>query len=354
MGEEKPHTGMKLIYVAHVRMPTEKAHGIQIIKMCEAFARGGVDVELIVTARQTAITEDPFTYYGVEKNFQITRLWCLDTVHLGRLGFYLSLVTFTLNALLYSLRKEGIFYTREEFLTFFLRVAGKRVAWEAHRGGQNFFIRSLIRRRVPIVVISSGLEELYLRAGAPEKNIVVAPDGVDLAQFEVKESKEEARRKLGLNPEAVLALYAGSEYAWKGVETLKAAKPLLPGIEVLIVSGKPYRDIPLYLKAADVLALPNSAKDEISRLYTSPLKLFEYMASGVPIVASNLPSVREVLDDKTAYFFIPDDRESLARAVLRALSQEGRAKGERAKERVARYAWQKRAQAIMEFLKKFN
>jgi len=59
---------MKLIYLANIRMPTEKAHGVQIMKMCEAFSENGVSVDLIVSERGDA-KKDPFQYYGVKNNF---------------------------------------------------------------------------------------------------------------------------------------------------------------------------------------------------------------------------------------------------------------------------------------------
>ena len=69
----------KIIYVANIRLPTEKAHGVQIMKMCEALARAGAIVELVVPNRHTHIGGDPFTYYEVEENFIITKLWVIAT-----------------------------------------------------------------------------------------------------------------------------------------------------------------------------------------------------------------------------------------------------------------------------------
>src|SRR3989338_6533517 len=79
---------MKLSYIADIRLPTEKAHGAQIMKTCEAFSLNGIDTELIVPWRFNHIKENPFTYYNIRGNFKITKIPSLDLVRLCRLGFF--------------------------------------------------------------------------------------------------------------------------------------------------------------------------------------------------------------------------------------------------------------------------
>src|SRR5574342_1383259 len=98
----------RLIYIANIRLPTEKAHGLQIMQNCEAFANSGAVVELwtagrVNTAEMRAIT-DPWSHYGVEHNFTIRRIPCLDLMpvasrwaeRLLHLAFYLQMGTFSL------------------------------------------------------------------------------------------------------------------------------------------------------------------------------------------------------------------------------------------------------------------
>jgi glycosyltransferase involved in cell wall biosynthesis len=114
----------------------------------------------------------------------------------------------------------------------------------------------------------------------------------------------------------------------------------------------PHSDIPLYLKSANVLILPNSAKQDISRLYTSPLKLFEYMASGVPIVASDIQSLREVLSENSTFFFEADNPESLAQKILYVVNHEAESceKAAVAKNAVEEYTWESRSKKILDFI----
>jgi len=64
---------MKIYYLANARIPTEKAHGFQIMKMCEGFANQGVNVELIIPQRYNYIKDDPFKFYGIRNNFKIKK-----------------------------------------------------------------------------------------------------------------------------------------------------------------------------------------------------------------------------------------------------------------------------------------
>ena len=112
-------------------------------------------------------------------------------------------------------------------------------------------------------------------------------------------------------------------------------------------------EVPKYLVASDVLVLPNKTGDIISEKFTSPMKLFEYMASGVPIVASDVPSIAEILDTTNANIFKANDSQSLADAVLRFVHNRSNSQriSSRAIEDVKIYTWDKRAENLLEFIK---
>lgn len=364
---------MKILYLANIRLPTEKAHGIQIMKMCEAFARTGAQIELVVPKRYNAIVADPFDYYGVERIFTITTLPTPDFVKWGRAGFLIQAVHFARLARQHLRRtKPDVVYSRDKVVLLLLPQTTPFV-WEIHTGEPRRVVRMLGKRAKAIVTITNSLAVECNSFGISREKIIVAHDAVDLRQFSVSISQKEARHKLGLPSNKHLVLYTGHLYSHKGADIFaQAAKFLEADARVVIVGGTeadlrrfravyrdignllmvgqhPHTDMPYYLKAADVLVLPNSALNETSQLHTSPMKLFEYMASGTPIVASDIPSLREIVDESMVYFFTPDDSESLARVIRAVLAQYPIAL-EKASEAFAvatRYSWDIRAHNIL-------
>ncbi len=170
--------------------------------------------------------------------------------------------------------------------------------------------------------------------------------------------------------------YAGHLYAWKGVDVLLEAIARVPDVQGLVIGGHEKETdlarlrtlatrlgidgrvtftghllpsaVSTRLAQADVLALPNPAS-AISTHSTSPLKLFEYMAAGKAIVASNLPAIREVLaDEVNALLVAPGDAEAMAAGIRRLASDpalRGRL-GDRARSAVAEYSWDRRAERL--------
>jgi len=365
---------MKILYLANARLPTDNAHGVQIVKTCEALAKAGAHVTLLRPWRINPHKGDIYEYYRVEHNFSIVTLPSADTLWLGRIGFWFQNVTFGLTALLYLLAHSfDIVYSRDELPLFFASLVSRKTYWESHTGRHNALVARLLGRVSGLVVITQGLKDLYAGKGVPAQKILVAPDAVSLEDFAVTETKEEARLRLGLPQDKKIALYVGKLDGWKGVETLCAASMYLPDdIRIAVIGGepeeiaklkkdaprvtflgwRPYRELPDNQAAADVLVLPNSGKSEVSARFTSPLKLFTYLAAGKPIVASDLPSIREVLDEHSAFFFAPDDAEDCARVIREALGNEAVAteKVRIAREYALRYTWKARGKRILGFI----
>lgn len=374
---------MRITYLANARLPTEKAHGIQISKMCESLAGSGADVELVLPKRLNHIKADIFGYYGVKRNFSIKKLFCLDALSLlpifKSIGYWIESFTFALSAGIYLRNRAGVVYIRELLDMLFLSKK-HRVIWEAHHlpARANWLFWSLLKKVDKFVVITRGLKSDLMELGIAENKIMVAADAVDLAQFDIHDSIIEAREKLHLPMDRQIALYTGHLYAWKGSGTLLQAAALLPETLFVTVGGtaddreeflrvierekvknilclphRPPLEMPLYLKSADVLLLPNSAKEKISSRFTSPLKMFEYMAAKRPIISSDLPSLREVLDETSAMFFTPDDAKSLANAIQTVFNNpDASAKRAEAAHNLARnYSWVFRERNVLSHIK---
>jgi glycosyltransferase involved in cell wall biosynthesis len=259
----------------------------------------------------------------------------------------------------------------------------KKLVFEAHRFSpkRSFFYKRFKNKNFKVVVVTKRLREDFIKIGFKSENILIAPDGVDLAEFDIEISKEEARNRVVLPLDAKIVMYTGHLFEWKGADILLQVAKLISndqflisknneilfvfvggtehdiksfikkaeGLDnVLILGHKPHSQIPTYLKAADVLVLPNNDDEGIFSLYTSPLKLFEYMAAKRSIVASDLPSIREVLNDANAFLVKSGDPSALAEGICRAFLDNQ--KIEMAFRDVQRYAWNKRAGDILFFL----
>lgn len=376
----------KLLYLSNLRLPTEKAYGIQIAKMCEAFA-AQVEVELVYPSRKNPIKEDVFIYYAVKQIFKIKKLSAIDFYLPGPfdriavdLKSFISAVVLSFYGLFSG---TDIIYSRDEAILYILSFFKKNIVFEAHRYSpkRKFFYKRFKNASIKTVVISKAIEQEFFKLGFSEKNILVAHDGVDIEKFDININKEKARKMSRLPLDKILITYAGHLFEWKGVDVLLEATRdieiskyrnmdilfvFLGGTErdvkkfrkkakglnnVLILGHRPHKEIPLFLKAADALVLPNSVSDKISS-YTSPLKLFEYMASKRPIVASELPSIAEILNDGNSVLVKPDDPKKLVEGIKKILEDTDASAdlAIRAFEEVQQYTWQKRAGKIINFI----
>lgn len=358
------------------------------MKLCEEWGKAGHLVRLIVPDRQHGPQDDAFAYYKLERIFGIEKLPASDLLGAGtvlsRFRFLFDLMGYTLSLWRFRFPSDTVVYTREYLLG--LVLPKKNLFIEMHtvpRG--RFLLRRALARARGIIAISAGVRDVLVQIGIDKQRILVAHDGVDLATFGAAKRDKGVWKEFGINPEQSIILYTGHFYEWKGADTLaKAARlraargqaRLLPntvhvvlmggideeltqfqkeyaGEHISVLSHQPRTRIPMFVKSADVLVLPNSAKAEISRSHASPLKLFEYMASGVPIVASNVPSLREILTDETAFFFNPDDEVDLAHTIENAL-EEGETASKKAHfayTEVHGYTWASRARSIAAFLR---
>jgi glycosyltransferase involved in cell wall biosynthesis len=383
---------VRLLYLADIRFPLERANGIQTIETCHALARRGHLVTLVVRPDTRKPPRDPLTFYGLEAipQLRLARTAAAGPAWARRLQYLLHALT---RALLTD--RADLVLTRDlgiaDMLLALPRPVRSPVIYESHgfaptvgaslpdllgrapRASARKQRRLLAReRRVwqradGYVTMTAGLAaELEQRFGR-RRHVTTIPDGARTA------GGSGASWEPG--PVPVVA-YAGHLYPWKGVDVVINALALVPEVVGLIVGGYdgepdlertrklaartrveprvrftgqvPPSDVAGHLASADILVLPNPGT-AISTRYTSPLKLFEYMAAGKPIVASDLPAIREVLRDReNAVLFEAGNPQALAEALK--LVVQDRALGGRvarqAREEAAHYSWDRRAERL--------
>jgi len=216
-----------------------------------------------------------------------------------------------------------------------------------------------------IIVISNYMKRYYL---SYKKEILVAHDAVSLKRFDSKIDKNEARKKFGIDLNKRICVYAGTISKLKGSDYIFEAARVLPNVDFLLVGHisqefknidlpanvkllgkKEQKELPLILKIADALLLPHP-KGEYSQ---SPMKLFEYMASKCPIVASDLPSIREILNENNAVLVKPEEVVELVEGIKKVLRDKNLSDeiSKQAFNDVKNYTWEKRGKKIAEFIK---
>lgn len=384
----------RLIYLANNRLPTEKAHGLQIVQNCEAFADAGYAVTLVAPRRintpELRGMRSLWAHYGVRQNFGFTRLPCLDLFPLfptHPIAFLAQTLSFVLMLLIWlPWQRADVLYTRDAFVAAALALLPRRarLVYEVHalhhsRLGAR--MQGFVARRARVVAITGHLAEKMRAAGA--QRVLVAHDGIRAERFAALPEQATARATIGWPAEAFIVGWVGRLSMLgldKGVGLLVEALRAVPGAYLAIVGGPehgvaalrarwiagglpeahflaagqvPPDQVPRYLAACDVCAMPHPWTEQFA-YYTSPIKLFEYMAARRPIVASNLPAFVEVLTDgETALLVPPDDVAAWARAIARL--RDDPALRTRLAEQAhtlvhAHYTWEARAAAIRAFV----
>ncbi len=375
----------RLYLILHNRFPGEKAASFFAAKTAEAFCAAGIKTTVIVPRRLGRSTMNPYTYYGTKKGYDVVYLPTIDLfqVPLVRaLAFYISFAVFSFFTLWYLIRhatKEDKIYSNETLPLLLASFFFPQTFYEAHifPERKRLFYSYLFRRVRGIISINRWkAEHLSKQYHISSERILVAHSAVDLSLFDLSLSKQDARKRLNLPNEKKLIIYTGHLFGWKGVDVLASAAKMLSSdtlvvfvggtpadvnsfrqnygrdSRIKIVGHRPPTEIPVWQQAADVLVLPNTAKENISKYYTSPMKLFEYMASGVPIVASRLPSIIEVLNNENGVLVEPDDADALATGIKTLISdgKRGEHLAAQARKDVERYSYTSRARRVVAFI----
>ena len=387
---------MRILYLADIRFPLERANGIQSMATCHALAAREHEVTLVVRPDSHTPPRDPFAFYGLPPiaGLRIEVAPITGPASSRRVGY----LTFAIGRAMGRTRQDVIFTRDLGLASLLLRIPTPLrapVVYEAHGIATDVAaalpglltgapeaspakLRRLARREIRVwkgadgyVTITDGLKKELERRFGSRNLIAVVPDGTS-----VPKDPDPQPPTSNLQPPMFTIGYAGHLYPWKGVDFVIEAVAALPDARGLIVGGHekepdlarvkalaeqlhcasrvtftelvPPAEVAARLHDADVLTLPNPVS-AISSTFTSPLKLFEYMASGRPIVASDLPSLREILrNGENALLVEPGNPQALVAGIQRIKDDPalGRRLAAQARVDVAQFTWARRAERL--------
>lgn len=372
---------MKLALITPAPIPASTANSIQVMKMAQALVRLGHELRMYAPGTKMSFSQEQLKeHYGLSENLDIA--WLASQPALRRYDYALRALRaaehWGSNLILTRLPQAAALAARR----------GKPIIFELHDlpSGKlgprllSVFLNSKTSRR--LVVISEALAEA-IRSHYPltkEDNVLmVAPDGVDLERYEKLPEPSAARTALKL-PDAFTVGYTGQFYAGRGIGFLLDLAERLPAMRFLLVGGRREdvsrvkRDVdrrelknvsltgfvsnsqlPAYQAACDALLMPYEARVAASSggniaSFLSPMKMFEYLACGRPILASELNVLGEVLNAQNALILSMDDVGVWAKALkeLRADPSRTAKLSKAARATAANYSWQSRAKKIVE------
>jgi glycosyltransferase involved in cell wall biosynthesis len=381
---------LKIAVVAPTYLPARRANTIQVMKMSQAFVLLGHEVQLVVPGYSTDNVSKALPdwdilahQYGLKVEFPVE--WLPVRANLRRYDFGYLAVRWARGW------RADLLYTRLPQAAAVASTLGIATIYEVHDLPQGALGPKLLQRFLKgsgarrLVLITRALAgDLSGRFGVPAEPpfTIIAPDGVDLDRYQDLPDPAEARRRLNLPFTGFAAGYTGHLYPGRGAELILEIASRMPEFNFLLVGGEvkdvdrlqreaaeaepsnvlltgfiPNAELPLYQAASDVLLMPYqrrvaaSSGGDIAR-YLSPMKLFEYLASGRPILSSDLPVLREILNPDNAVLLAPDDVDAWVAAVrsLQADPERRTALGRRARQDAAGYTWEARAERILEGL----
>ncbi|WP_286889486.1 glycosyltransferase [Pseudoalteromonas sp. ESRF-bin5] len=258
-------------------------------------------------------------------------------------------------------------FTRDLLIAFVFSLLRKNVIWEAHQGTSKtarIMLKLLsLFKNFKVLTISEALK-LADEIPIPKKRIYSYHDGCELSINRVETQVLTFDKKT--------ALYTGALHKGEDVDSLSPLFNSFPDWDFIFIGGKeaevkiysnryssfknvkflgrmPHSDVLNYQFSADVLLFPLTKTNKLWK-YTSPLKLFEYMKAGKPIVGSNIGSVSEILDQSNGFVF--NERLDLVNAFnsyCKASDEDIKHMIEKNKSLIEnRYNWASRAKFIIE------
>lgn len=375
---------LKTAYVANCDLPNRFAHSIQIMKNAQAWHRNSREFLFLSNLNLKSWLNignvDLMQFYGLSEAFESKFYPYRDLIELPTA--FLSEIYFRKATRFLEESNVDLVFTRTFELPKYTVPRGIPTLVETHGPPDNSKQKNNLYRLLEqdallgLVTISEPLKDRYIKHGLPAEKIIVAPDGVDTGMLSQSLDQQEARSMLGLEKHEMYAVYVGHLYDDRGIQEILAAAADYPSCNFLLVGGHPEHvekwqrivterglgntkllgfvnnsEVSKYLWAADILMMPYSQTCPTAE-WMSPLKLFEYMASGRAILATNLNAIKEVLTDNVnAVLVEPDNAQSFISGFAKLLNDSALrdALATNAKKSVEGFSWDQRVKNIIEY-----
>jgi len=371
---------MKILYLSNSTIPSYTANSIQVMKMCEAFSKLGHEVTLISRYRNEYLIENidnVHRYYGVSDNFNVK--------YLPRKIILIKTIIYQYNVL--KKIKPDIVFGRDISSCLFCILIGYKPIIELHsplKKSRKLLFNLFGNKIKKIVVISDALKSIIVKQiPKSSSKIIVAHDGVNLDAFKRNNTKV----LFDFNENKFIAGYIGSLYSGRGIEEIFEMAKELSDITFVLIGGNEKdiqdrkeqiknnniknvkllgfinpNDIISYYCSFDILLMPYQTRVMVHNADTkksnkgtakwmSPIKMFEYLASGVPIISSDLPVLREVLvDEYNCILVSPDNINEWIEAIKKIRNDLVLSKYlvDNALNDIKKYSWNERAKKILE------
>jgi glycosyltransferase involved in cell wall biosynthesis len=376
---------MKIVYIANSTIPSTSANSVHVMKICEAFSNNGIDIKLIIpNIRDKRIKENEFDFYGIKNKFNLMRNKLINKT---TSGIWNPFFAFT-SVFVTLMDNQNIIFTRSPFVSLFCIMFRKKHLLELHGRLLSFSFKLFklfklfnSKKLLKVVVISQPLKKIYMNEfEVKAEKILVLPDGVTYENFEHFNGTQP------LNSSSFNIGYVGSLYKGRGIEIIIEMAKILSHHKFNIYGGEDEQilvlkqeikqlnlnnifvyghiannEVPKTLCEQDVLLMPYQKKVQVrgsedTSAWMSPMKMFEYMASGRVIISSDMPVLREILDDNNSFLVPCDDVESWIQTIknIENNTEFARKIALRAKEDVQKYTWKKRAKKIIEVIDDSN
>lgn len=373
---------MKIACITTSKVPSSTANSIQAMKVCQALQQVGESVHLWVPKFQTATWPELAEIYGLSTPFEVDWIpfiknarqydFSWKAVQAGLSQGSQVVYTWALQAAVIGVMRRiptvmefhdlptGTF--GPHLFRAFLNAPGKKVILTTTRALANL------------------LEEKF-NVSISEKNLQIAPNGTELERYEHLPTSSDARRQLKLK-DTLTIVYSGHFYTGRGMEILMSLAKALPQYQFLWIGGTPEdidpwksklnqaaidnvvitgfinnQFLPLYQAAGDILIMPyqraiaGSSGGNIVNVI-NPMKMFDYLASGRAIAASDIPVFHEVLNAKNSVFCTPDDEEEWVKTIQHLASDEKlrQSLARQARQDAKHYTWKIRAMRTLDKL----